>query len=167
MVILQIAAVIERLENHPTHITTKYADAIASYPMLLTRTDNTNAECWTAKVAANTPKSQTLVEILAKLLKPRGHTLGIRAKHIKGKDNDTADFISCPDLSLPPQERLQQIYTKEKRLTSYSYFRPHPELISLLASRLCCEHAPGPPKLPKILGQFEIIESTTFSSSIL
>jgi hypothetical protein len=55
MILLQIAAVIEHLENLPTHIATKYAAALKAFPVLLSRTDNTNAECWTAKVTAKHP----------------------------------------------------------------------------------------------------------------
>jgi hypothetical protein len=69
MILLQIAAVIERLDDLPTHIATKYDVALNAFPVLLSRTDNTNAECWTAKVTAKTSKSQPLVEILAGLLK--------------------------------------------------------------------------------------------------
>jgi hypothetical protein len=167
MVIIQIAAVITRLDQLPPHLSSKYKDALSSLPVLLSCTDNTNAECWTAKVSAKIPKSQALVEILAELLKTRGPTLGIPAKHIAVEDNIKADFITRPDLSLSPQQRLHQIYTTEKRMKSYSYFRLHPDFVLLLQSRLYCEHVPGPPRLPKTLGQFKIIEFTTFNSSIL
>jgi hypothetical protein len=67
MVIIQIAAVITRVDQLPSHLSNKSKDARSRLPLLLSRKDNTNAECWTAKVTAKTPKSQALLEILVVL----------------------------------------------------------------------------------------------------
>ena len=73
-------------------------------------------------------------------------------EHIPGVDNLIADMISRPDESLSPAAWRQQIYHRDKRTRSWSYFQPSPELVSVLFSRLSTEVWLDHPKTPKDLG---------------
>jgi hypothetical protein len=89
-------------------------------------------------------------------------SIAVACTHIAGKTNSLADFISRPPTHLPsPAMHHQQIFAKEPKLASYRYFRPHPELLSNLKSRLFSEQWTTTTTLPKQLGQFEVAGSIT------
>ena len=103
-----------------------------------------------------------MVHLYAALLERT--SIAVACTHIAGKTNSLADFISRPPTHLPsPAMRHQQIFEKEPKLASYRYFRPHPELLSNLESRLFSEQWIATTTLPKLLGQFEAAESITSS----
>jgi hypothetical protein len=91
-------------------------------------------------------------------------SIAVTCTHIAGKTNLLADFISRPPTHLPsPAMRHQQIFEREPKLASYRYFRPHPELLSNLESRLFSGQWIATTTLPKLLGQFEAAGSITSS----
>jgi hypothetical protein len=129
---------------------------------LLIRTDNSPSQNWAHKVSSRSEKGQHMVHTYAALLERT--TLAVACNHIAEKTNSLADFISRPPTHLPsPASRHQQIFEKEPKLASYRYFRPHPELLSNLESRLFSERWNATTTLPKSLGQFEAAGSTTSS----
>jgi hypothetical protein len=167
VVIIQIAAVIARLEDLPQEVLATFPDGIPEIPVLLTWTDNTATRRWTQKVTSTSPRGQSLVAILAELYKERAGKLSTECEWIKGVENIIADGISRPKLTCSPSQRLTQIYTLDSRIKSWSYFRPNPKFLSLLESALFSDACPARPSLPKSLGQFVHVDCTTFTSSIL
>ena len=133
---------------------------------LLIRSDNSPSCNWAHKVSAKSERGQLLVSIYADLIDRT--QLTVDCTHIAGTDNDLADFLSRPQLDpITHAQRCQQIYQKEPRLQSYHFFRPSPELLSCLVSRLSTAHWQASPPLPKSLGRFETVDSTTsFSVTI-
>ena len=137
VVIIQLAAVVTLVEEPKLYppLQHRFPTGIPLMASLLIRTDNSPSRNWAHKVSAKSEKGQLFVSIYADLLEPT--TLAVQCNHIAGIDNPLADFISRPPSPLPsPQQRKQQIFTKAPRLASFRYFRPSPELLSLLASRL-------------------------------
>ena len=168
VVILQLAAVItilEEAEPQPS-IAKKFPGGIPSLAKLLIRTDNSPSQNWAHKVSSRSEQGQQMVHLYAALLERT--SIAVACTHIAGKTNSLADFISRPPTHLPsPAMRHQQIFEKEPKLASYRYFRPHPELLSNLESRLFSEQWIATTTLPKLLGQFEAAESITSSFVIL
>lgn len=164
IVILQLAAVTVRLATLPDAVRRRqFPNGVPAEPVLLTRTDNMTSMSWASKVTSKTLRGQQLIGLYAELL--REHPIGQQADHIAGVDNIIADDISRPtDPNLTHSQRLAQIYRKQPSLKKLDYFRPSPELLSLLSSLLFASPAPGLPKVPKILGQFEA-DASTFSCS--
>ncbi len=164
VVILQLAAVItilEEAEPQPS-IAKKFPSGIPSLAKLLIRTDNSPSQNWAHKVSSRPEQGQQMVHLYAALLERT--SIAVACTHIAGKANSLADFISRPPTHLPsPAMRHQQIFEKEPKLTSYRYFRPHPEFLSNLESRLFSEQWIETTTLPKLLGQFEAAESITSS----
>ena len=159
VVLLQLAAAITRSEEK-FHFEGKQ---IRPLHKLLIRSDNSPSCNWAHKVSAKSERGQLLVSIYADLIERT--QLTIDCTHIAGVDNDLADYLSRP----PPElithaTRCQQIYQKEPRLRSYHFFRPSPELLSCLVSRLSTAHWQASPLLPKSLGRFETVDSITSSS---
>jgi hypothetical protein len=166
-VILQLAACITRLELDPysalpLSLRRRYPNGIPALPTVVIWTDNTPSKRWANKVTTASPMGQTLVQIFGELL--RRSDIAINCDWIAGVDNVRADMLSCPDLSLTPLELYSQIYRKEPQLRSWNFFRPSPELVSLLGSRLLCTACPDPPVVPATLGRFEAEGFTTTSS---
>ncbi len=163
MVILQLAAIITRIQGLPAHVkATHFPNGVPAFPVLLCLTDNVSSLSWCNRVTSKSPQGQALLEYFAELL--RVHDVGINAKHIPGVDNDTADFLSRPTNSnAPPSTRVEQIFQKHSWMQSYDFFQPHPMLVRDLSSRLCSVSSLGRPKIPKILGQFEPAASISSS----
>ena len=168
VVILQLSAVIVLLEEptlYPPLVKT-FPQGIPSLAKLLIRTDNSPSQNWAHKVSAKSERGQQLVRIYAALLDRT--SIAIACTHIPGVSNTLADFLSRPPTNLPsPALRHQQIFEKEPKLASYRYFRPHPELLSSLESKLFTEQWTETTTLPKSLGQFEVAASITSSFVIL
>jgi hypothetical protein len=140
--------------------------AIKPLHKLLIRSDNSPSCNWAHKVSAKSERGQLLVSIYADLLDRT--QLTIDCTHIAGSDNDLADFLSRPPSDpITHYARCQQIFQKEPKLRSYSFFRPHPDLISCLESRLSTAQWQASPPLPKSLGQFETVDSITSCSVII
>ena len=160
IVLLQLAAAITR-EEEGFHI--RKVEPMYPLSKLLIRSDNSPSCNWAHKVSAKSERGQLFVSIYADLLERS--QLTVDCTHIAGCDNHLADFLSRP----PPETishniRCQQIFLEEPKLKSYHFFRPHPDLLSCLVSRLCTVHWQASPPLPKLLGRFEIVDSTTSSS---
>ena len=167
VVILQIVAVIVRLEDMPLKIRRKFKHGIQPVPLLQTWTDNSASKKWAHQVTPSSARGQALVSVLAEILRTRAGTLGTECDWIAGEENVLADKISRLDLTSSVFERRRQIFTMDSRLKSWDFFRPSHELLSLLESKLFCDACQEPPQLPKNLGRFEIAGSITFNSSML
>ena len=168
VVILQLAAVITLVEEEdlykPLH--TAFPSGIPALAKLLIRTDNSPSQNWAHKVSAKSERGQQLVHVYAALL--HRTSLAVSCTHIAGTQNDLADFISRPPTHLiSPAIRHQQIFAKERKLESYRYFRPSPELVSHLHSRLFSAQWTPTTAPPKQLGRFEAAGSITSSFVIL
>jgi hypothetical protein len=167
VVILQIAAVIARLDAMPLKLRRKFKNGLPPVPLLQIWTDNSVSKKWAHTVSASSPRGQALVAVLAELLRTRAGTLGTDCDWVAGEQNVLADKISRPDLTTSVFERRRQIFTMDNRLKSWDFFRPSLEFLSLLESTLFCDACQEPPKLPKNLGRFETAGSITFNSSML
>ena len=168
IVILQLAATITQLEETTMlpQIAQAFPDGIPALAKLLIRTDNSPSQNWAHKVSAKSEKGQHMVRIYAALLERTSIT--VACTHVSGVKNDLADFISRPPTNLPsPAMRHKQIFEKEPKLKLYRYFRPAPELLSSLASKLSSEQWSETIQLPKQLGQFEAGDCITSSFVIL
>ena len=152
--LLQLAACIAALESG-------YAQSLGlslpDIPHLVVWTDNTATKAWANKVTTSSRRAQPLLGVLSGLL--RRSNIGFESGHIAGVDNDIPDFISRPELAHQPAvshfARAQQIFAFESKLRSWHFFRPSPELCSLLESLLFSELWAAPPSLPKNLGLLE------------
>jgi hypothetical protein len=168
VVILQLAAAITVVEEQPQNpeISKKFYPGIPKLAKLLIRTDNSPSQNWAHKVSSKSENGQQLVRTYAALLDRT--SLAVQSSHIKGTDNDLADFLSRQTFhSHSISTRHHQIFEKEPKLASYRYFQPHPELLSHLGSRLSNEPWTTTTTLPKQLGQFAAAGSTISSSVIL
>lgn len=168
VVIVQLAASITLLEEKRLYkpLQGAFPNGIAKLAKLLIRTDNSPSQNWAHKVSAKSERGQQLVHIYAAMLERT--SIAVSCTHISGTTNNLADFISRPPTHLPsPAMRHQQIFEKAPKLASYRYFRPSPELLSSLASRLFNEPWTATTTLPKQLGQFEAGDSITSSFVIL
>ena len=137
----------------PIETMMKFPNGLPNVPTIQMWTDNTPSKKWSNKVSTASPQGQHLIKIYAELL--RRCNLGTNCEWIKGSENDDADLISRPNISLSDSEHCQQIFQQIPALQSWNYFRPTQELTSLLASRLLCDAWPDHPVLPRNLGQFE------------
>jgi hypothetical protein len=168
VVILQLAATITVVEEQPqnSEISKKFYPGIPHLAKLLIRTDNSPSQNWAHKVSSKSENGQQLVRTYAALLDRT--SLAVQSSHIKGTDNDLADFLSRqPFHSHSISTRHHQIFEKERKLASYRYFQPHPDFLSHLGSRLSNEPWTTTTILPKQLGQFAAVGSTISSSVIL
>ncbi|KAI2489086.1 hypothetical protein MHU86_25515 [Fragilaria crotonensis] len=164
VVIVQLAATITLMEETGLYkpLQRTFPNGIAKLAKLLIRTDNSPSQNWAHKVSAKSERGQQMVHLYAALLERT--TIAVSCTHVSGATNLLADFLSRPPTHLPsPALRHQQIFEKEPKLASYRYFRPSPELLSSLASRLFNEQWIATTTLPKLLGQFEAGESITSS----
>lgn len=159
VVILQLAAAITREEQ-----TGPSNSLIQPLSKLVIHSDNSPSCNWAHKVSAKSERGQLFVSIYAELI-DRTH-LTIACSHIAGSNNHLADFISRPEptATVSHTQRCKQIFHEEPRLQSYRFFRPSPDFLYCLVSRLSTAHWQASPPLPKVLGQFEIVESTTSCS---
>jgi hypothetical protein len=155
VVLIQLAACIVALETDYAKLIC--GDKIPEIPHLLVWTDNTASKSWSNRLTTTSPKAQPLLGILSRLL--QRNNIGFESGHIAGVSNDGPDFISRPDRAPEPAlthfHRSQQIIMNDKRLTSWAFFRPSPDFLSLLASTLFSRQWAAPPRLPKNLGRFE------------
>ena len=168
VVLLQLAAIITLAEEPELFmpIRRQFPAGIPALAKLLIRTDNSPSQNWAHKVSAKSEKGQLLVSVFADMLERT--TYAVHCNHIAGISNTIADFISRPpshNVTVPI--RHQQIFRMAPKLATYRFFRPSPDLISLLESRLFSEHWLASPPLPKKLGQFEIAGSITYCSVLL
>jgi hypothetical protein len=160
VVLLQLAACIVAEESG--YAKTICGEALPEIPHLFVWTDNTASKSWANKVTTGSRRAQPLLGILSGLL--RRSNIGFESDHIAGVSNDGPDFISRPDRAKEPSlthfHRSQQIIMNDRRLKSWTFFRPSHDLTSLLESMLFSELWVEPPSLPKILGRLEPSVST-------
>jgi hypothetical protein len=164
VVILQLAAVITCIEEPQLHpqIQQVFPQGIPDLAKLLIRTDNSPSQNWAHKVSSKSERGQLLVSIYADMLDRT--TFAVHSNHISGVTNTIADYISRPPTHLPSRHlRSEQIFQMAPQLATYRFFRPSPEFLSILDSRLCTEHWQESPPLPKSLGRFETAGSITSS----
>jgi hypothetical protein len=160
VVIVQFAAMITRFaEMTLEQQQVWFPNGRPKFPVGHCLTDNWTSMSWARRVTSKSLQGQHLIGIFAELL--RLFDVGLNADHLPGEDNDLADFISRPtDLNISPFERCEQIFRKHSSMRNWNYFRPSPELLQLLSSYLLAKRWPGPPKMPKTLGQFDPAGST-------
>ena len=162
VVLLQLAAAITRSEQGFL----VEGREIKPLHKLLIRSDNSPSCNWAHKVSAKSERGQLFVSIYADLIERT--QLTIDCTHVAGSDNDLADFISRPPAEpITHNIRCQQIFLKEPKLQSHNFFRLDPELLSCLVSRLSTVQWQASPPLPKQLGRFETVDSTTSCSVII
>lgn len=161
VVILQLAAAITRAEEDGKQYN------IQPLSKLLIRTDNSPSRNWAQhKVSAKSERGQLFVSIYADLFDRT--TLTVECNHIAGESNSLADFISRPQCTTDSHAtRCEQIFLREPKLKSYPFFRPSPELLSCLVSRLSVKQWQESPRLPRSLGRFETGASITSSFVII
>ena len=160
VVLIQLAACIVAVETD--YAKSVCGDTLPQIPHLLVWTDNTASKSWSNRLTTTSLKAQPLLGILSRLL--QRNNIGFESGHIAGVSNDGPDFISRPDRASEPAlthfDRAQQILTNDKRLTSWAFFRPSPDFLSLLESTLFSGRWAAPPSLPKTLGHFEATVAT-------
>ena len=166
VVILQLAATKVRLEETPKEVLVEwFGGQMPDIPVWFGETDNTVSRSWENRATSRSVQGQGLVAIYAELLRTtRVHT---QCMHLAGKLNVVADDISRNDFSLPLGRRAQQLYPKHPCLEHLDYFQPSAELIQLLTLRLYSRHSLDPCVLPKDIGRFLPVSSTTSISVIL
>lgn len=165
--LLQLVAVVALLEEGlPQYLIDKLPGRVVPpLPILLTHTDNKTSRRWYSRVTSRSLSGQNLVKLEGVLLQRTD--LGIQCDWIPVVHNSEPDTISRPDPSLSSTHWYQQMFQLMPKLQSYRYFRPSPELLSAIQSRLYTAQWLAPPDLPKKLGRFEVGVSTTLSSAIL
>jgi hypothetical protein len=160
VVLIQLAACITALETD--YAKSICGDTLPQIPHLWVWTDNESSKSWANRLTTASPKAQSLLGILSRLL--QRNNIKFESGHVAGASNDGPDWISRPDLAPSPAlthfHRSQQIIMNDKRLKSWAFFRPTPSFLSLLASALFCGRWAAPPSLPKTLGHFEATAST-------
>jgi hypothetical protein len=164
VLLLQIMAILERTKTLSDPEREQFFPrGVPAELVILVWIDNTSAKSWANKVTSRSATGQRLIGILSELLRTRN--FGFNAEHIAGEDNKTADYISRLCHEFPSHlARIQQLFQKEPALESYHYFRPSPEILSLLSSLLFSEQAPDLPSLPRTLGQL-VPTACIFSTS--
>jgi hypothetical protein len=168
VVILQLTVVITCIEEPKPHpqIQQVFPQGIPELAKLLIQTDNLPSQNWAHKVSSKSERGQLLVSIYADMLDRT--TFAVHSNHISGVTNTIADYISRPPTHLPSCHfRSEQIFQMAPQLATYRFFRPSPEFLSILDSRLCTKHWQESPPLPKSLGQFEAADCITSSFVIL
>jgi hypothetical protein len=140
VVIVQLAATITLIEEPTLYmpLSGMFPHGIAKLAKLLIRTDNSPSQNWAHEVSAKSERGQQMVHIYAALLERT--SIAVSCTHVAGAQNTLADFISRPPTNLlSPALRHQQIFEKEPKLASYRYFRPSPELLLNLESKLAVQ----------------------------
>ena len=166
VVILQLAAVRVRIETATeTQLQRFFPNGVPNIPVWYGETDNSVSKSWENRATARSAQSQGLVSVYAELL--RTSNIHTQCEHLAGELNEVADDISRNNFSLSLFSRGEQLFQKHPFLRPYSYFQPSPELLQLLTSRLFSEPSPVPSVLPKQLGRFVPVVSTTSTSVVL
>jgi hypothetical protein len=163
VVIIQLAAVITRLEAPLHEQQALFPRGVPAQPILFSWTDNTAAEIWSNRVTSMSHQGQQLISIVAELLRTRN--IGLNARHIPGVDNVLADFISRP--TDPHSERSEQIFQMNESVRTWDYFLPSPEFLQSITCALYSKPTPGLPSLPKNLGRFVPAGSTISCGAVL
>ncbi len=164
-VILQLVAVITLLNFYP-HLLPPNPP---QFPILLAWTDNTPTKKWASRLASTSTRSQPLVALLAEIL--RDSLVGLNSEHVQGILNEEPDLLSRPKLTSPlsscPIERRDKLLEKIPKLKSYQYFQVDPNFASAIQSALYSGAWQGRQSLPKKLGRFVPVSSTSSNSFIL
>jgi hypothetical protein len=164
IVLLQIAAVIERLRSAPrTQIDAWFPNGLPDIPVLQVDTDNSTTEAWENKVTSSSDQGQRLISILAALTQDLD--MNIKCEHLAGIKNGQADDISRGDFSLPLSTRVTQLLMKYPLMKHWDYFLPSPDLLQLIYSSLSSSSLPDHPRIPKPLGRFVPTESFISNSA--
>ena len=160
VVLLQLAASIERFRTLPDHLRQSVFPAgVPNWPLGLFKADNTVSVSWCNRVTTSSAHGQRLLPIYAELI--RLEEVGDTTQHIAGSANDRADFLSRPEsFDLCRSVRLHQIFQKHGSMRTWDFFLPDPALLQLIYSRLFSESAQDVPSLPKKLGRFVPADST-------
>ena len=164
--IVQVAAFITIYESPevPHFLRAHFPNGLPDLPVLCIWTDNKIARSWAAKISSKSLRGQQLVTIWAQLLRRTDAAIDI--DYIPGEENTLADWLSRFFPFLHSNSSTLQTLLPDAAKHSWTFFRPSPELLSLLSSKLFCETWPALPELPKKLGQFETVDYTTSNFAI-
>ena len=167
IIILQMCATIVRFETmEPADQHRLFPNGMPELPVICCWTDNMSSRSWANSATAKSSAGQRLVGAFAELLRTRN--LGINCEHIPGIQNVLSDFISRPThYKFSPPQRAEQVFRTHASLRTYTYFHPSPGLLHVLSSLLFSKDLLVLPSLPKCLGHFGPVGSTTSSIASL
>jgi len=168
VVTLQFAAVITRLEDCDqghSDCGAYFPNGPPNIPVWLVESDSMVSVAWERKATSASLQGQGLVSICAELLRHRH--IQTRCDHLAGSLNVVADDISRNDFSLSFSAHVEKLHKEHPVLSTLDFFLPSPNLLQLLALRLCSRLNPVPCSLPARLGQFLPVDSTTSVSVVL
>jgi hypothetical protein len=165
--LFEFAILIVQLAAAITHWDMQQPAFPTTYPKIRLMSDNTTSISWASKLSSKKLGGQALVRVWSSLLKRT--TLDVDIVHIPGVTNTTADAISRPDSNATSliYPRLSKLFLIEPELASWTFFRPNPILLSILASALSFPSCLEGVNLPKELGRFETADSTTSDSALM
>ena len=123
------------------------------------------------KGMARSANGQRLCRILGSLYY-RYSNVSLLPEWTASEDNGVADLISRPPRSRSPSPHLfslhlDQIFQKNPSMSSYAFFQPSPDLLSLFRCALFSNSNVGPAVIPERLGQFVPATSITSSGMML
>ena len=147
------------------HTRSIFPKGVPPMPVLLMKSDNKASVNWSNIVSSKSVCGQMFVHIYVKLL-DRTY-LAVNCDYIEGLINMLADDISRPPTHLSHLAFHEQLCHKHSFLRSYMTYRPSPEFVALLQSRLYTEQWLGPPSLPENLGSIAPGSSISSFSCIL
>ena len=164
VVLLQLVGILERMRTlSPLERATFFPNGVPAELVVLIWCDNVSAMQWAATLGSKSLAGQRLLGFLAELL--RQHPVGLNSKYISTEENVLADFISrLSPTDLSHSQRVAQMSQSTNFDRSWSYFRPSPEILSVVHSLLLSKQAKGLPSLPKNFGQF-VPDALIFSCS--
>jgi len=155
-----------RYENSPE-------GTFAPHPQIKLWGDSMSANKWFRTFSTNSPMATKALRMFAEYMKYS--PVSPVPNHISGIDNVQADDLSRVNklfthekefiYDVPYTTLLQQVYRKYSKMSNYSVFLPHPEILSDLSSLVYSDSLMEPPKKRKNYGRF-FQGSCIFSGSV-
>ena len=132
-----------------------------------------SANKWFQTFSTNSPMATKALCLFAEYMKYS--PVSPVPAHVRGVDNVEADDLSRAYklftnekehiYDVPYDILLRQIYQKYNKMSNYSVFLPHPEIVSDISSLVYSVSSTEPPRRRKNLGQF-FQGSCIFSGSV-
>ena len=163
--ILLLSMMIQRLENHASNPDPNLPSphSIPAIPMATIESDNMTSESWTGSISSKSRIGQQLVTIQAALM--QRSNLGIKTKWLSTHDNKQSDYLSRLAEHTPPTHPfplpISQVFQRYPQMQHWHFFHPAPALLQLSIAKLSSNAPLEIPQLPKHLGHFELISSTS------
>lgn len=163
VILIQIAAMKTRLKTPvPVSIRKTFPNGYPYKPLAHLKTDNMATNNWANTISSKSPRAHLLICVYSLLLADQ--SLAVNSSHIKGSENELADFLSRP-AGLSPLHHVYQIKQQHPKMKFWDFFQPSPELLSLLSLALCGDAKMENLNLPKNLGHFVVACNTTSYSA--